>query len=218
MKSILLILVLSFTSVILCQTQTATTTDGKKVILKPDMTWEYVQKKPETTPAPKIESNYINFKGDNRDDIDAFLKLHPYEKGEYETMDEFKARFETHKKTKIERLNKNVEDIVVVGKSSLNYDAETKSFKPDLIRLDIATNLGPFLRFYTAPNFKQIADRRIYLVFSVSPEKAKNKNNMRFAVYGTPIGNSVAEIVPRKIVVFDTTTGEIYKVFNYENK
>jgi hypothetical protein len=218
MRSILPLLILSFAGAILGQNQTATTTDGKTVILKPDHTWEYAQTRPPTAPPPKVESNYINFKGDNRDLIDAFLKLHPYEKGEFESMADFKARFETHKKSRIEALNKNVEDIVVIGKSELSYDAESKTFKPDNMRLDIGTNnLGPWLRFYTAPNFKQIADRRIYLVFSVSPEKAKNKNNIRFAAYGTPLGNSVSEIVPRKIVVFDTVTGEVYKVFNYQN-
>ena len=44
------------------------------------------------------------------------------------------------------------------------------------------------------------------------------KNNIRFAVYGTPIGNILSNIVPRKIVVFDITTGEVFKEFNFENK
>ena len=126
MKPILPILILSFASAVLGQTQIATTADGKKVILKPDKTWEYVQGKPETAPTPKIASNYKDFKGDSQDELDSFLKLHPYEKGEFESIEEFKARFEAHKKTKMESLKKNVEDTVVVGRSELNYDAETK--------------------------------------------------------------------------------------------
>jgi hypothetical protein len=217
MKHLLPILILIFSFTLLGQTQTATTTDGRIVILKPDKTWDYAEEK--KVPATiKIEPNYINFKGDNWEDLKTFLKLQAYQKGEFETMAQFKARFETYKKTKMELLKKNVEDTVVVGISALNYDGETKSFKPDFMKLDVEKGIGPTLRFYTSPNFGQTNDRRMYLAFSVSPEKAKNKHNIRFAIYGTPIGSFLSEIIPRKIVVFDTTTGEIFKEFNFENK
>lgn len=221
MKSISLISVLLLTvfNVAGQQDRTATTDDGKKVILRPDGTWAPVVVVNEVPPI-KGELNLKTVAFADASEMAARLEK-VFAKSEFETEAEYMKRIEKlAKDTSYSAAGPTVYNTIIVTDTGVNYDAEKRAFTfyaPQSIQLKVP-NVLAMLTYkkrsrwgwtsgYPAPGI--IPD------LPMSPEKAKvEKQNIRIGVEGIPVeGNTRGTqlgLFPRRIIVFNAETKQIY--------
>ncbi|MGI8638368.1 MAG: hypothetical protein ACR2MG_00210 [Pyrinomonadaceae bacterium] len=215
----------------------ATTSDGKKVILKSDQTWVY--KKDSSLPLPKLQSEESTVKPFIITDID--LILDTYSKGsalksEFETEKEYLTRIEAMDESILVK-GKKIKDAFLYLPSEPNYSAEENKFSFDFFRRDIPrTKKSPIsveLVRRNCQNFlKMLMNigkdipcgdfvwgeqwRYIYenpYVKMTSDEARIMKSRLKLAVSGIPIeldkyGNLKLKVI--SWIIFDIETEKIY--------
>ncbi len=215
----------------------ATTSDGKKVILKPDQTWVY--KKDALLPFSKTQSDESSAKPYIITDVD--LILNTYSKGlalksEFETEKEYIARLEAMGESTLVK-GKKIKDVFLYLPSEPNYSAEENKFSFDFFRRDIprakkstisvelvrrdCQNLLKMLRnigkdipcgdFVWSEDWQYKYEKPY--VKMTSDEARIMKSRLKLAVSGIPIeldkyGNSKLKII--SWIIFDIETGKTY--------
>jgi hypothetical protein len=200
--------------------QIAITADGRKVVLKPDKTWEYQAAKPTPTPANEqlIEADNV------ADVIKAVQALETdLKKSEFETETEYAARVRLLFSQKQNKSGRALDQTVLVFDDTSSYDAERQLFtlSPRFLRVNIpetfyGTSIVRLSRVVLAERFagSWLEDRsQVGFTFSMDPETARKvKPNLALAIYGVPVqvrGNDLS-IVPLKYVALNKLTGERY--------
>ncbi|MDQ6787850.1 MAG: hypothetical protein M3033_13670 [Acidobacteriota bacterium] len=212
--SIILLLVLGSTELGQTKNITATTEEGKKVILKPDKTWDYEQVK-------KSGNIFSNTNGKRIVGDDALKVVNFFEsiknkilKGASESEKEYLARLD--KVTSEIKFNgKPLNKTVFVIEPDLRYDAEGQTFT---VLVSISNNIFKENNFSLEPRKWQYGKFTLhytYLQLKISVAKAKtDTSNIQLAIYGFPVGfekvSRKIAFVPLKYVFFNKKTGEIY--------
>lgn len=221
-----IILVLIINCFVVGQDINATTEDGKKVILKPNGTWSYVD--PLQTDRNQLKSKNAessetmrNLKSDDPIAVGKFFPTIEREisKSEFETESEYGKRIlELLKKTNFN--GKPLDQLVFVDDLYLIYDAESQEFIAKLVSIKVSTG--------TTDGFVTLAKQQYGIFnkyedifsFKMPPKEAeKSKPNIRVAIYGFPVrfesSRNNLYIAPLKIKVFNIETGEIYYTKSY---
>ncbi|MEO6052225.1 MAG: hypothetical protein ABIP78_12970 [Pyrinomonadaceae bacterium] len=195
----------------------AITSDGNKVILKADKTWDYSKSDPitniskENPPLRKLE---VPFNGDDLQEVMAFYKESSWTlaKSQYETEREYTNRvqrlvFES------KGVKKAADEIVFVIDGEHRYDAEKEVFfywvTPYPSPLRFVKNLiqGGYESFVPSVSFKMPL-----------AQAKTNGYKMKVAVFGYPVvklderflTNPNLSFFVKRILVFNTETGEVY--------
>jgi hypothetical protein len=215
----------------------ATTSDGKKVILKPNQTWVY--KKDSSLPLPKLQSEESTSKPFIITDIDlisdTYSKVSPL-KSEFETEKEYSNRIEALSESILVK-GKKIKDVFLYLPSEPNYSAEDNKFSFDFFRKDIPRtkkspvsielvrrncqnlfkmlmNIGkdiPCGDFVWSEDWHYIYEKPFV---KMSPNEARSmKSRLKLAVSGIPIeldkyGNLKLKVI--SWIIFDIETGETY--------
>jgi hypothetical protein len=207
MKTLLsVIFIFLFSFVAFGQTNiTATTEDGKKVVLKSDKTWEYVIESPKKE---TVNQSTGNFSVDNIEDVKKFSKSISQEvkKSEFETEDQYIKRL-TKLANEKQFNGKPIKQIAFLTEAlSFNYSAEDETF-----------NVGVFgqsggVTFVSRNRSGRFSRDIISGRFNMSPEKAKElKPLMETIILGFPVGSDYQlDVVPIQIIVRNKNTGEVY--------
>lgn len=199
----LFILILAFTAFGQIE---ATTTDGKKVILKKDGTWEYVVEKlkNEVKATNKIEA-------DNYSDVLSFSRnlIPETKKSEFETESEYKIRLRKFVKEK-QFNGKPIAEICFDAKPLVfYYKAESQRFTATFYGLE-----------YLDRSYSSFSMKTLDFDFSMSPENAKTaKPLIKFFIFGFPVENNASGIgiVPTRIIAVNSDSNEIYLDKKIEN-
>jgi hypothetical protein len=205
MKTLLsVIFIFLFSFVAFGQTNiTATTEDGKKVVLKSDKTWEYVIESPKKE---TVNQSTGNFSVDNIEDVKKFSKSISQEvkKSEFETEDQYIKRL-TKLANEKQFNGKPIKQIAFLAKTVLYYSAENQTFDITVFGGEDDITFVDRSRDY----FSRTFTRRH---FNMSPEKAKElKPLMETIILGFPVRSDyLLEVVPTQIIVRNKYTGEVY--------
>jgi hypothetical protein len=203
----------------------ATTNDGTKVILRSDKSWEYskaAQDKPtEERPSSKLDVPLI---GDDPQEFIAFYKEGRFTlaKSQYETEKQFIDRlrqvtFES------KGAKKPASDIVFVIDGKHRYNAENESFFYSVESYpDIAFSPIRFVKDFRSGGPGEYMLNKPEFSFKVPLASARTVGSkLKVAVFGYPValeeriaGYPMLSFFMKRIVVFDSETGDVY----YEQK
>lgn len=202
----------------------ATTEDGRKVVLKPDKTWDYAP-----APAPRPVSNdevlFKGFQGDDFIEVAKFLSgmKDSFAKNEFESSLQYQARL----KALIEDTkfgNKFLDEIVVLAKTQPSYDADSQEMAAFGTApyyygtTNYSLEFGNLRAGYSNPDSYSFNEDS-YENFNIKMppgQAAEAKQWIKIAIFGFPfqiktigIGTKIS-FVKTRIVVFNQATGEIY--------
>lgn len=232
---LLMPLLLIAVAAVAAQDRVATLPDGSKVVLKADGTWSPVQTptaaSPSATPplsavpTPSPQSMRSVIADDPEHTFSILVGLgDKLKKSEFETEAQFRKRIQQLADTTrvSTAAGRRLSDTVYFFRNLAKYDAERQEFTFNsyyfLMGGGGRAQSGPSVKMVKRAAYGWIDDTRFEIPpISMPAAKAQaTKPSLLVAVYGLPVeanryamGLSIS-LVPRHIVVFDITTGEIF--------
>lgn len=220
------VLVIWLSGIVMAQDDTAIDSRGRKIVLKPDKTWEYASAQP--SPLYPIHGKPIV--GHDLARLARLVEAKGLKKSEFETEKEYRDRVKAWAQlTTNPQTGLPLSNTVLVLDGVTTYDAETQRMSVSGYEVARRTNylvaysnryvLSAELRLVEWTNHdwaeKPFAHK---LSFTMSPGQAKSvKPDLSLAIYGTPVtatteGVPKLLLVPAKYVLFDRTSGDVYLI------
>ena len=208
------------------QDQVVTLTDGTRVVLKPDRTWEPV---PEAKAPQSSGKSMLNVAPDTLTETFAAVQKLDRElkKSEFESEDQYLERIGklTYNTRVATAGGRKLSETVFFFRDLASYDAERQRFVFSTMPIYLNNRRygvkGPnYALSFVTRRYGKWYDNTLKLEIhqlSMTGEDAQAaKPTLTVAVYGVPVGYEWSEkqsevmLAPRRIVVFNLSTGEIY--------
>ena len=201
------ILLFVFASLGFGQNIEVVTPDGKKVVLKPDKTWEYVVEKPIPT-EPQTTNDDTKITDMTQLFIFATKNKKNLEKNGSETEKEYISRL-------IKFVNETDFDGKKLKDSSVLFDAVFKYNEQLQEFSSSGFVVGQNFVLVKRVNNTEFKGRRLEINFKMPLEKAmKVKNDLRIKIVGFPVEiPKELKFFPTKFIIFNQKTKEIYAEF-----